>query len=274
MSAHAGVWVSLLWEGTCAWCVLVTVHKYAHRHHLTSCTHALAWLLASFPTGCECHLPQCTPPSSNSPKQATASLEYPAPHRPPPSSLSFRVTARGDWDPIPLTQSSAILGGITPPGLSSPCLWGGLASPVTSRAQMWGTSSLEHGAIDVPSVKCHRAKGQALCDFSHPPGSRALRGLAHQDVPRPSESHRSIQPPHAGPGRPVKEKLLHTPVVPEAPWAGLKPGHAARGSANPSRRRGVSGLEWAWSVRDPEPHRTPHSRLLARHRIVRPRVER
>lgn len=56
---------------------------------------------------------------------------------------------------------------------------GGVASPVTSRAQMWCTSSLEHGAIDVPSAKCHRAKGQVLGDFSHPSRSRALGGLAH-----------------------------------------------------------------------------------------------
>lgn len=130
---------------------------------------------------------------------------------------------------------------------------GGVASPVTSRAQMWCTSSLEHGAIDVPSAKCHRAKGQVLGDFSHPSGSRALGGLAHT---------LRVTPIHPAPFSLVQGGLWRR-TSSRAQWS---PKPLAQGEslatprAAPRTRAGVAvfpALEWAGSARDRKPPRTP-----------------
>lgn len=130
---------------------------------------------------------------------------------------------------------------------------GGVASPVTSRAQMWCTSSLEHGAIDVPSAKCHRAKGQVLGDFSHPSRSRALGGLAHT---------LRVTPIHPAPFSLVQGGLWRRTF--SRPQWSPKPLGQGESLATPHAalrtQAGVAvfpALEWAGSARDRKPPRTP-----------------
>lgn len=153
----------------------------------------------------------------------------------------------------------------TPPGLSSPWLWGAWPrlSPPGRRCGAPAHWSMELLMSLLQNATEPKGRFSATSPIPLGAGPSGTHPKGHTDSPSPLL---------AGPGRPVEENLLQAPVVPEAPWAGREPGHATRGSANPGRCRGVSGPGVGGVCARPEtaPHAPPPSRLLSGYRSVSP----
>lgn len=71
----------------------------------------------------------------------------------PTDHFSVRETGIGDWEPVPPTQSSAMLSAINLPGLSPPWFCRDAASPSPPEPQTLPAPAPEQGAIDFSSVK-------------------------------------------------------------------------------------------------------------------------